>query len=79
MFVNGLMKLFATCMGVVAILLLNIMKVFSWVEVLSWIDHVWSSEECACYTCDSSVHLSVIFICFVYVLVCRKLSPYLRV
>ena len=38
-----------------------------WVEVLCWIDHVWSSKECAC--CDPSVHLSVPTIGFVYVFV----------
>ena len=35
---------FAMCLGVVAILLLNVMEVFCvCVEVLWWIDHVWSS------------------------------------
>ena len=37
-----------------------------WVEVLCWIYHVWSSKECACCTCDPSVHLSVPSICFVF-------------
>ena len=46
-----------------------------WVEVLYWIDRIWSSKECACRACDSSVHLSVPSISFVYVFVCRKLSP----
>ena len=50
-----------------------------WVEVLCYIDRVWSSKECACYVCDCSVHLSVPSIGFVYVVVCRKLSPHLRV
>ena len=49
------------------------------VEVLSWIDRVWSSTECACCACDPSGHLSVPSICLVYVFVCRKLSPHLRV
>ena len=39
-----------------------------WVEVLCWIDHVWSSKEYACCDCDPSVHLSVPYISFVYVL-----------
>ena len=26
-----------------------------WVEVLCWIDHAWSSKECACCACDLSV------------------------
>ena len=56
-FVNCLMKQFAICLDVVAILLLNVMEVFS-VEVFCWIDiRVWSSKECAC--CDPIVHLSV--------------------
>ena len=50
-----------------------------WVEVLCWIDRVWSSKECACYACDPSVHLSVLSISFVYVFVCRMLSPQLIV
>ena len=43
------------------------------------IDRVWSSKECACCACDPSVHLSVPSIGVVYVFVCRKLSPHLRV
>ena len=43
-----------------------------WVEVLCWIDRVWSSTECACCACDPSVHLRVSSMCFVYVFVCRK-------
>ena len=38
------------------------------VEVLWWIDRVWSSKECACCACDPSVHISVSSIGFVYVL-----------
>ena len=41
-----------------------------WVEVLCWIDRVWSSTECACCACDPSVYLSVPSIClfvFLYV------------
>ena len=26
-----------------------------WVEVLCWIDRVWSSKECVCCACDPSV------------------------
>ena len=61
-FVNGLVKQFAICLGVVAMLLLNDMEV--WVEVLCWIDRIWSSKECACCACDPNVHLSVPSICF---------------
>ena len=46
--------------------------------MLFWIYHVWSSKEGACFDCAPSVHLSVSCICFVYVFVCRKLSPHLR-
>ena len=45
------------------------------VEVLCWIDRVWYSNECACCACDPSVPS----IGFVYVFVCWKLSPHLRV
>ena len=30
-----------------------------WVEVLCWIDRVWSSKECVCCACDPSVNLDV--------------------
>ena len=50
-----------------------------WAEVLCWIDRVWSSNEYAYCACDPSVHLCVPSIGFVYVFVCRKLSPDLRV
>ena len=63
---------FAMCLGAVAILLFNVMEVFSvCVEVFCWIDRVWSSQECACCACHPSVHLSVSSIGFVYVFVCR--------
>ena len=35
-----------------------------WVEVLCWIDRVWSSNKCACCACDPSVYLSVPSIVF---------------
>ena len=66
-FVNCLVKQFVMCLGVVAILLLNVMEVFSVGEVLCWIDHVWYSKECVCCACDPSVHLSVPSIRFVFV------------
>ena len=49
-----------------------------WLEVLCWIDRVWSSKECAYYVCDPSVQPSVPSMGFVCVFVCRKLSPHLR-
>ena len=79
-FVNCLVKQFAMCVGVVAILLLNVMDVLSvCVVVLCWIDHVWSSKECVCCACDPNERLSASSICFVCVFVCRKLSPHLGV
>ena len=49
-----------------------------WVEVLCWIERVWSSNEYVCCACNPSVYLSVPSIGFVYVFVCPKLSPHLR-
>ena len=50
-----------------------------WLEVLYWIDHVWSSIECVCCACGHSERLDAPSICFVCVFVCRKLSPHLGV
>ena len=72
-----LMDLFVLRVGV--ILLLNIMEVLSVGGVLCWIDCVWSYKGCACCVCDPSVNQSVPSIGFVYVFVCRKLYPHLRV
>ena len=68
------------CLGVVAVLLLNVMDVFSvggaaLLDRLCMVFHIM----CVFYACDPSVHLSVPSICFVCVFVCRKLSPHLRV
>ena len=77
-FVNCLVKQFAMCVGVVAILLLNVIWMcLVCVVVLCWIDHVWSSKECVCCACDPSERLSAPSICCVFV--CRKLSPHLGV
>ena len=67
------------CLFIVAILLLNVMEVFSVCVVLCWLDHVWSSKECVCCACDPNERLSAASICFVCVFVCRKLSPHLGV
>ena len=48
-------------------------------EVLYWIDHVWSSIECVWCACGSSERLDAPSIRFVCVFVCRKLSPHLGV
>ena len=54
--------------GVVNILLLIVMEVLVWVEVLCWIDHVLSSNECVYCDCDHSVLLEALPIgLFVYV------------
>ena len=50
-----------------------------WLEVLCWIDHVWSSKECVCFACDTRVRLDATSICFVWGFVCLKLYPHLRV
>ena len=46
MFVNCLVQQFVICLGVVVVLLLNVMEVFSGGGVLCWIYRVWSSKEC---------------------------------
>ena len=45
-------------------------------EVLCWIERVWSSKGCVCCACDPNERLSVSSICFVCVFVCLKLSPH---
>ena len=68
---NCLVKQFAICLGMVVILLLNVMELFSVGR--------GALLECACCACDPRVQLSVPSIGFVYIFVCRKLSPHLRV
>ena len=79
-FVNYLVKQFAICLGVVAILLLNVM------EVLSVGGGVLLGRPCmlfqrmfVCCACNPSVHLNVHSIGFVYACVCRKCYPHLGV
>ena len=64
-FVNCLVKKFAMCLCVVAILLLNVMEVFS-VGGDALLDRpcMVFQRMCVC-ACDPSVHLSVISIYFV--------------
>ena len=41
-----------------------------WLDVLYWIDHVWSSIECVCCACGPSERLHAPYIClfvFLYV------------
>ena len=63
-FVNGLVKHFAICLGVVVILLFSVVG-----DAL--LDRpLLSSEECVCCSCDTSVHLNSPSIClfeFLYV------------
>ena len=78
-FVNCLVKQFAMCLGVVAILLLNVMEMFSVCGGALLENYVWSSKECVCCACDPNERLSAPSICFFCVCVCRKLSPHLGV
>ena len=78
-FVNCLVKQFAICLGVVVILLLNEMEVFSVGGGALLNRPCMVFQKCACCVCDPSVHLSVPSIGFVYVFICLKLSPHLRV
>ena len=77
-FVNCLVKQFAICLGVIVILLLNVIECLVCVEVLCWIDRLWSSTECVCVVpvnplCVVPVNpLCVPAICFVYDFVCQK-------
>ena len=61
---KSLVKQFAICLGVFVILLLNVMELCVLLEVVYWIDHVWSSIECVCCACGPSEHLDVPSICF---------------
>ena len=57
LFLNWLVKQFAICLGVVVILLLNVMEVFS-VRVGAMLDiRCMVFQNCACCACDPSVHL----------------------
>ena len=76
--VNCLVKQFAMCVGVVAILLLNVMDVFN-VCGGALLDRPCMVFQRVCCACDPSERLSAPSICFVCVFVCRKLSPHLGV
>ena len=78
-FVNCLVKQFAICLGVVAILLLNISEVFC-VDGCVLLDRPCKvfQRMCVLYMRSQCVCRGP-FIGFVYVFVCRKLSPHLRV
>ena len=77
-FVNCWVKQFAMCLGVVAILLLNVMDVFSvWCCSVGYT--MYGLPKSVCCACDPNERLSALSICFICVFVCRKLSPHLGV
>ena len=81
MFVNCLVNQFAMCLGVVAILLLNVMDVFS-VCGGALLDRPCMVFQRVCVLClysDPNERLRAPSICFVCVFVCRKLYPHLGV
>ena len=78
-FVNCLVKQFAMCLSVVAILSLNVMNVFSVCSSALLDRPCMVSNVCVCCACDPNERLSAPSICFVCVFVCRKLSPHLGV
>ena len=61
-FVNCLVKQFAICLGVFAILFLNVMELLSVVR------------ECLCSICGPSERLDAPSICFVCVFICPHLG-----
>ena len=64
------------CLGVVAVLLLNVMDVFS-VGGGPLLDRPCMVFHRMCVLCcDPSVHLSVPSICFVCVFICRVISSF---
>ena len=78
-FVNCSVKQFAMCLGEVAILLLNVMNLFS-VCGRALLDRpCMVFQKCVCCAWDLNERLSAPSICFVCVFVCRKLSPHLGV
>ena len=77
-FVNCLVKQCAMCLGVVAILLLNVMDVFSVCGGALLDRPCMVSKECMCCACipnERRCAPPIFCLCFV----CRKLSPYLGV
>ena len=76
--VNCLVNQFAMCLGVIVILLLNVMEVFSVGEGVGAMLNR-QSMVFQCCACDHSVNLKCSFHMFCYVFVCQKLSPHLRV
>ena len=47
-----------------------------WVEVLCWIDRVWSSKECACCVFDANERLSAPSIGFVMFCMSEGISSF---
>ena len=46
------------------------------IEVLCWIDDVWSSKDCVCCVCDTSECLGAPSICFVCVCMSEVISSF---
>ena len=47
-----------------------------WLEMLSWIDHIWSSKECVCCACDLFVWFILCFTFYYYCVSLQKtISP----
>ena len=67
-FVNCLVKQFAMCLGVVAILLLNVMDVFSVCGGALLDRPCMVFQRVVCCACDPNEHLSAPSICFACVL-----------
>ena len=76
MFVNSLVKQFAMCLGVVAILLLNVMEVFSVCGGALLDRPCMVFQRVVCCVCDPNERPSAPSICFVCIFVCRKLPPH---
>ena len=73
------MKQFAICLGVFAILLLNVMELLCVVGGALLDRPCMVFQKYVCCACDSSERLVAPSICFVCVFVCLKLSSHLAV
>ena len=83
---NCLVKQFAICLGVFAILLLSVMDLLSvvggallyiyiYIYIYIYV-YVWSSKECVCCACDPSESLDAPSICFVYFCMSKVISSF---
>ena len=70
------------CLGVVTVLLLNVMEVFSVCGgALLDISYIMYGlpNKCVCCACNPSERMGAPSICFVCIFVCRNLSPHFGV